>query len=73
MNIITYLVIYSLITKFVFLMIILQFGMFIFFYPIYELSLTFYICCVIHWLCDEYVISLLVESKFKIEDYIDEP
>lgn len=71
-NPILYLAIYSLITKFIFLLISLQFFIFLFYYPIYELSLTFYMCCVILWLCDEYVIGLLVESKFKIEDYIND-
>lgn len=71
-NPIIYLAIYSLITKFVFLLILLQFGMFIFFYPTYELSLTFYLSCIILWLCDEYVIGLLVEYRVKLEDHIND-
>jgi hypothetical protein len=71
-NPLIYLTILYLIFKFVWILIFIQFGMFILYYPKVELSLTFYLSCVITHLCEMYIVHMLKSANFKVEDYINE-
>jgi len=69
---ILYLAILSLLFKFTWFLIWLQIGIYIFSLGTIELSLTFYLSCIILFLCEEYVISLLEAVKFNFEEHLNE-